>query len=86
MYDFVYVDTKTMLEDDYFLATTIFVQDYKNRSTPGPVSKYWIEFSYIHSQDYELDLKFDEKRKKGEQKTQQTKNNEFFYKKILIIE
>ena len=29
-------------------------------STLGPVPKHWLVFGYMRSEDYELDVKFDE--------------------------
>ena len=37
--------------------------------TPGLVPKYWIEFTYIHSEDYELDVNFDETNLKNNHTT-----------------
>ena len=59
MNDFMYVDTKTMSVEDYF-PYTFFVYNYNKMSTPGPVPKHWIIFSYIRSEYYELDPNFDE--------------------------
>ena len=47
-------------EENYFPDTKTFVRDYNKRSTPGPVPKHLIGFSYIRSEYYELDLNFDE--------------------------
>ena len=60
MYDFMYVELDTMPPEDNFSDTRTFVDNYKKMSTPGPVPKNWLEFSYICSEDYELDVKFDE--------------------------
>ena len=60
MFDFIYVDTVTMPEEYYFPATGIFFENYNKRATPGPIPKHWLGFSYIGSEDYELDLYFDE--------------------------
>ena len=42
MYDFMYVDTKTIPVEDYFPATKIFCNNYIKVSTPGPVPKHWL--------------------------------------------
>ena len=60
MYDFMYVDTQTMTAEDYFNATKEFVVNRKKISTTGPVTKHWMEFIYISSEDYELDQNFDD--------------------------
>ena len=39
MYDFMYVDTETMPEEDYFAATKTFVEKYKKHLTPVPLPK-----------------------------------------------
>ena len=60
MYDFMYVYPETIPEEGHFTATKSFVAKYKKISTPGPVPKYWLGFSYICSEDYELDQNFDD--------------------------
>ena len=47
MYAFKYVDPETISEEDYFIATKHFVENYKKVSTPVPVPKHWLRFSYI---------------------------------------
>ena len=49
-YEFMYVDTETMPVEDNFTATKMFVKNYKKISTPGPVTIYWLGFSYIRSE------------------------------------
>ena len=58
MYDFMYVDPDTMPVEEHFTATKKYAVNYKKMSTPGPVQKYWFEFSYIPSKYYELYLNF----------------------------
>ena len=58
MYDFMYVDPETIYQEDYFLATRTFVESYKKRLTIGPDKKHWLGFSYMFSEEYELDLNF----------------------------
>ena len=41
-------------------ATKKTVVNYKNMSTPGTVPKRCLRFSYVRSEDYELDQNFDE--------------------------
>ena len=60
MYAFMYVDTETMPVEDHFLATKMFDDNYKKISTPVPVPKHWLGFSYIRLEDYKLDHNFDE--------------------------
>ena len=60
MYAFMYVDTETIPVEDYFTATKEIVENYKKISTPGPVPKHWLVFSYISSEGYDLDMNFDE--------------------------
>ena len=52
MYHFIYVDTETITAEDQCTATIVFVLIQKN-STPEPVPKHCLGFSYIHSADYE---------------------------------
>ena len=61
----MYVDPETTPEEYYFTSTKTFVENHKKKSTPGPNKKYWLGFSYISSEDYELDLNFDETETKG---------------------
>ena len=61
MYAFMYANTETIPVGDYFPSTKIFVENYNKMSTPGPVPKNWLGFSYILLEDYELDMNFDEK-------------------------
>ena len=44
MYDFMYVDREAMAEEEYFSDTKTVVENYKNMSTPGPVTIFfaWI--------------------------------------------
>ena len=59
IYDFIYVDVQTIPLEDHFTAKKAFVLNYKKISTPGSVPKHWLGFSYIRSEDYELDHNFD---------------------------
>ena len=56
----MYVGPETMPVEEYFPYTKIFVESYKKMSTTGLVPKYWLEFSFICSEYYELDMNFDE--------------------------
>ena len=49
MCDFMYVDLEAMPVEYPFPATKYFVGNYKKMSTPRPVPKHWIGFSYICS-------------------------------------
>ena len=49
----MYVDPETIPEEEYFQETKTFIDDKKKMSTPWPATKYWPEFSYIGSEDYE---------------------------------
>ena len=60
VYAFMHIDTKTIQVEGYFLDTKTFFDNYKKISSPGPGPKHWIIFSYINSEDYELDVNFDE--------------------------
>ena len=40
IYPFIYVDTETMTEEDYFPAAKKIVVNYKKISTLGPVPKH----------------------------------------------
>ena len=61
----MYVDPETIPVEEHFPAT-IFFRNYKKISSPGPVSKNWLGFSYINLEDYELDQNFDETLKKNQ--------------------
>ena len=56
MYDFKYIYTKKITEDDYFPYTILSFKTYQKMSTPVPVPNHWLGFSYICSKYYELDL------------------------------
>ena len=60
MYAFMYVDPQTIPAGDHFPSTKLFFVNYKKISTPGPVPKHRLGFSYIRSKDYELDQNFDD--------------------------
>ena len=45
--------------EDHFPETKENVVDYKKISNPGPIPKHFLGFSYIRSEDYELDYSFD---------------------------
>ena len=60
MYDFKYVNSDTRAEKDYFTDTKTFVANCNRMSTPGPVPKHCLGFSYVREEYYELDLNFDE--------------------------
>ena len=49
MYAFVYIDPYTIPVLDCFPSTKTFVDNYNKNSTPGPVPKHWLGFSYIRS-------------------------------------
>ena len=59
MFSFTYVYPKTMPVEDPFPDTKSLVENYNKMSTPGPVPKHCLGFSYIHSKYYELDHSFD---------------------------
>ena len=59
MFDFMYINQETIPAEEYFPAIQTFPENYKIMSTPGPGPKNWLGFSYIHSDDYELDINFD---------------------------
>ena len=58
MYAFIYVNSDTMPVEEFF-QLQFFVENYKKFSTPVPVPKHCLLFSYTCSEDYELDQKFD---------------------------
>ena len=60
MYYFMYVDTETIPVKDYFPSAKNIDDNYKKVSTLGPVPKHYLAFSYIGSEYYKLDMKFDE--------------------------
>ena len=66
MYAFICVKPETIPEEDNFPDTRTFVEKYKKRSTPGPVPKHQIRFSYICLDYFELDIHFGKKTIKRE--------------------
>ena len=50
IYSFMYVKSDTMAEEVYFLATKIFVANYKKNSTPVPVPKIVLDLgTYVEN-------------------------------------
>ena len=47
-----------MAEEEYFSYTNICISRYKKISTPVPVPKRWLVFSYIRSEYYKLNMNF----------------------------
>ena len=47
---FVYVDTETMPVKDHFPAIKTWFVNYNKILTPVTLPKYWLVFSYIHSE------------------------------------
>ena len=86
MYAFMYANPEIIPVEEYFAATWTFFANYKKMSTPGPVPKNWLGFSYINSEDYELDMNFDETEFK--RKSDHTSNNKVksFRETIVVIE
>ena len=58
MHAFMYVYPEKIPEEEYFTDTKFFPGNYKKTSTPVPVPNHWLEFSYIRSEYYYLDLNF----------------------------
>ena len=85
MYAFVYVDPETIPVEYHFTDTKTFVVNYNKISTPGTVSKRWIGFSYIHSEDCELYLSFDDKSFKNNETTHPTIKLIFFAKILWLL-
>ena len=80
MYDFMYVDPEIIPVEYHFSASKYFVENYSKFSTPGPAPKHWLRFSYIFSEDYELDQNFYETSFLKNQTTHQTINLNYFTK------
>ena len=81
----MYIDTEKMADEDYFPDIKKFVKNYKKMSTPGAVPKHWLWFSYIRSEDYELDLNLyvtEMKRKTDQSSEDRVK---LFHKNIVVI-
>ena len=55
----MYVYTQTIPVEDYFNATKTIVVKYKKIPTSETVTKNWLVFSYIRSENYELNHSFD---------------------------
>ena len=81
----MYVDPDKMAEEDYFPATKNVV-NYKETSTPEPVPKHWLGFSYICSEGYELDLNFDLTEIKSKSDHSSNDKDKIFRGNILVIE
>ena len=62
--------------------TTSYIPEKKlrknNSSTHGPVPKHWLEFSYICSEYYELDLNLGERKMKTKAYNQPNKDTNIF--------
>ena len=58
-YAFMYFDHEKTKEKYYFPSTICF-EDYKKISTTGQFPKNWLGFSFIHSENYGLDMNFNE--------------------------
>ena len=86
VYAFMYVNPKTIPVEDNFLDAKRIFDKYKKILTPAPVPKYWLVFSYMCSNDYELDVKFGEillKRKSYHISNDKVKSSR---ENILVIE
>ena len=55
-------------------------------STPGPVTKHWLGFSYIRSEYYELDPYFYLTEMKRKQHHSSNDKSKLFCKNIVVIE
>ena len=82
MYVFMYVDPEIILVEDYFPDTKPFVVNYNKISTPVPVSKNWLGFSFIRLEDCDLYLNFDETELKKNQTTHPTMKLNYFAKTL----
>ena len=85
MYDFMYVYPQTIPGEDNFPDTRIFTMNYKKISIPGLVPNIWLGFSYISSEDYELDKNFDGTELKNNQTTHPTINLDYFLKVLWLL-
>ena len=63
MYSFMYVDPQKIPVKENFVATLNVSVNYKKMSIPGTVPKHQLIFSYICSEDYELDQNFHDTKK-----------------------
>ena len=57
----MYVDYQTIPLEYHFTDTKKIVVNYNQTSTSGPVPINWLLFSYIRSEDYELDQDYYDK-------------------------
>ena len=85
MYAFMYVDTESMEEEDYFPATKTFVANYKKISTPWPVPRLFLGFSFIPLEGYDLDLNFDETKMKRKSYHSSKDKVKLFHASIVVI-
>ena len=81
----MYVDTETIPVEDHFTATKTFVDNYNKISTPRTVPKHWLVFSYICSEDYELNHNFDETELNNNQTTHPKIKLIYFSKMLLLL-
>ena len=72
MHAFIYVNPEIISVRDYFPDTKTIVKNYNKTSTLEPVPKHWFGFSYISSEDHELNVNFDETELKNNQTTHST--------------
>ena len=86
MYNLMYVDTETIAQEEYLPDTRSFVETEKKRLTPVLVPKQWIGFSYICSEDYELDLSIDDKKVKIKPDKFTNKRDKYICKTIIVTE
>ena len=57
----------------------------KKKSTPEPVSKHWMLFSYIRSEDYELDKNFDDTEFKRQSDNTPNGTVKLFCETVVVI-
>ena len=72
--------------EEYVPATKKFVDNYKNLSSPGPVPKHCLGFIYIRSEDYDLDLNFDETKLKNKSDHASNYKVKLFHKNTVVID
>ena len=71
-----------MAEVDYFSSRKTSAENYKKFSTPRPVPKHCLGFSYKRWEYYELDLKFDETEMKSKSDSSYNDKVELFHKNM----
>ena len=86
MYYFMYIGPDTISVEDHFPDTKTFFVNYNKVSNPGSVPKHWLGFSYIRSEDYELDHNFYDTSFLKQSKHTPNNKEKLFREIIVVVE